>query len=69
MGFAVDDVLALGSGYATVEVAHHDQWAWEFPYVRYRGLLARHGQLAAVAAGLCHKQNCIAAPNPSDGLR
>ena len=36
MGVAVDDLLPLGAGYSTPEVAHHDQWNWTTPYARYR---------------------------------
>jgi hypothetical protein len=46
MGVAVDDIVPLGAGYSTPEVAHHDQWAWTTPYVRYRELLDRGGPLA-----------------------
>lgn len=50
MGLAVDAILPLGAvGYSTPEVAHHDQWAWATPYVRYRTLLERHGPLAQAA--------------------
>jgi broad specificity phosphatase PhoE len=49
MGFAVDDIVAFGSRYATAGVAHHEQWAWELPYVHYRELLVGGGLLAAAA--------------------
>ena len=49
MGFAVDDILPLGAGYSTAEVAHHDQWTWPRPYVRYRELLDGGGPLADAA--------------------
>src|SRR5437660_1339757 len=50
MGYAVAEILPLGGGYVTGEVAKHDQWTWEQPYVRYRELLAASRPLAAVAA-------------------
>jgi broad specificity phosphatase PhoE len=49
MGLAVDDTVELPSGYVPGEVAHHDQWGWERPYLRYAELLGRGGGLAAVA--------------------
>jgi broad specificity phosphatase PhoE len=49
MGFAVDDILAFGSRYATGGVADHEQWAWEQPYRTYRQLLSGGGLLAAAA--------------------
>lgn len=50
MGWAVDDTVELPSGYVPGEVEHHDQWGWPQPYVRYAELIARGGELAAVAA-------------------
>ncbi len=50
MGVAVDDILPLGAGYSTSEVAHHDQWTWRIPYVRYRELIARGGPFADATA-------------------
>ena len=49
MGFAVDAVLPLGSRYASTGIAHHEQWAWDLPYVSYRERLA-HGRSLAAAA-------------------
>jgi broad specificity phosphatase PhoE len=49
MGFAVDEMVELPSGYVPGEVEHHDQWRWSRPYVRYAELLGRAGGLAAVA--------------------
>jgi len=49
MGYAVDDTIDLPSGYVAGEVEHHDQWAWARPYERYAELIARRGELAAVA--------------------
>ena len=50
MGHAVDQLIDLPSGYVPGEVAHHDQWAWPQPYVRYAALIAQGGGLAQVAA-------------------
>jgi broad specificity phosphatase PhoE len=50
MGVAVDDILPLGAGYSTSEVAHHDQWTWTTPNVRYRELIARGGPFADASA-------------------
>lgn len=50
MGLAVDDTVELPSGYVPGEVARHDQWSWERPYLRYAELLGRGGGLAAVAS-------------------
>jgi broad specificity phosphatase PhoE len=49
MGLAVDDTVALPSGYVPGEVEFHEQWTWAQPYVRYAELIARGGGLAAVA--------------------
>jgi broad specificity phosphatase PhoE len=49
MGHAVDELIDLPSGYVP-GVAHHDQWAWPRPYVRYAELIAQGGGLAQVAA-------------------
>jgi hypothetical protein len=46
MGYAVDDTLPMGSGYVG-QVAHHDQWSWPSPFVRYRQLLGEDPVLAA----------------------
>lgn len=34
MGFAVDDTVAMPSGYQPREVAHHEQWSWPRPFLR-----------------------------------
>jgi broad specificity phosphatase PhoE len=49
MGFAVDDTAAMPSGYLPGEVAHHEQWSWPRPFLRYAELIARAQGLAAVA--------------------
>ncbi|SRR6266545_1123650 len=49
MGLAVDDAVEFPSGYVPGEVEFHEQWTWEQPYVRYAGLIARCGGLAAIA--------------------
>jgi broad specificity phosphatase PhoE len=49
MGYAVDDLVDLPSGYVPGEVEHHAQWTWEQPYVRYAELIARGGGIARVA--------------------
>lgn len=48
MGYAVDDAVAMPSGYVPGEVEHHDQWRWPSPYRKYARLIAG-GELAAVA--------------------
>jgi broad specificity phosphatase PhoE len=50
MGYAVDDFLDLPSGYVPGEVAHHDQWTWPQPYVRYAELIAQRGGVSGAAA-------------------
>jgi len=50
MGFAVDELIDLPSGYVPGEVEHHDQWTWTHPYARYAELIAQGGGIAAVAA-------------------
>jgi broad specificity phosphatase PhoE len=50
MGYAVDDLLDLPSGYVPGEVAHHDQWTWSRPYVRYAELIAQGGGVSGAAA-------------------
>lgn len=49
MGYAVDDVVEMPSGYVPGEVAHHDQWRWEAPYQTYAELIGKGGGLAQVA--------------------
>jgi broad specificity phosphatase PhoE len=49
MGYAVDDVIEMPSGYVPGEVDHHDQWRWPRPYRRYARLIARGGDLAEIA--------------------
>lgn len=49
MGVAVDDTVALPSGYVAGEVGFHEQWTWTQPWARYAELIARGGGLAAVA--------------------
>lgn len=48
MGHAVDDTIEMPSGYVPGEVAHHEQWSWPQPYVRYAELLGHAGGLASV---------------------
>jgi broad specificity phosphatase PhoE len=50
MGFAVDDLVEMPSGYIPGEVEHHAGWAWPAPYRRYAELIAQGRGLAAVAA-------------------
>jgi broad specificity phosphatase PhoE len=49
MGLAVDDTVALPSGYVPGEVDHHEQWRWPAPYRVYAERLGRGGGLATVA--------------------
>ena len=49
LGFAVDEQTSWPSGYVAGEVAHHDQWSWDQPFVRYSELLATRRGLARVA--------------------
>jgi broad specificity phosphatase PhoE len=49
MGFAVDELVELPSGYIPGEVEHHAQWDWPHPYVRYAALIAEGGALATAA--------------------
>jgi len=48
MGYAVDDVLPMGSGYVG-GVAHHGQWNWPFPFLQYSQLLDQDSAVAAAA--------------------
>jgi broad specificity phosphatase PhoE len=50
MGFAVDDLVDMPSGYIPGEVEHHAQHTWRHPYCRYAELLAAGGGLAGLAA-------------------
>ncbi len=50
MGHAVDELINLPSGYVPGEVAHHNQWSWPRPYLRYAELIAQGGGVAQVAA-------------------
>ena len=47
MGYGVDEIVDLPSGYLPGQLAHHDQWHWPQPYRRYAELLA----LARVGRG------------------
>src|SRR5581483_10534951 len=49
MGFAVDDIIELPSGYVPGQVGHHQQWTWPEPYVSYAELIGSGGDLAKVA--------------------
>jgi broad specificity phosphatase PhoE len=49
MGYAVDDLIDLPSGYVPGEVAHHDQWTWPRPYVRYAELITQGGGVSGAA--------------------
>jgi broad specificity phosphatase PhoE len=49
MGCCVDEAVDLPSGYVPGEVAHHEQWSWPRPYVRYAELLGHAKGLAAAA--------------------
>jgi broad specificity phosphatase PhoE len=66
MGFAVDDVVDLPSGYVPGEVEHHQQWSWEQPYVQYAELIAGDGALAAVAASLRAALTAVVTSLPED---
>lgn len=48
MGCSVDEAVHLPSGYVSGEVAHHEQWSWPRPYVRYAEMLGHASGLAAV---------------------
>ena len=39
LGFAVDEQISWPSGYVEGVVAHHDQWSWPQPFVRYAELV------------------------------
>ena len=49
MGFAVDEIVDMGSGYIAGEVSHHEQWTWADPFSRYAALVAEGRGLAAFA--------------------
>jgi broad specificity phosphatase PhoE len=48
LGFAVDEQISWPSGYVEGVVAHHDQWSWPQPFVRYAELVRGISGLAAV---------------------
>ena len=50
MGFAVDDIVDLPSGYVPGLLDHHAQWSWPHPYARYAELIAQGGAVAHIAA-------------------
>jgi hypothetical protein len=50
MGHAVDDLLPMSSR-DVGNVAHHDQWSWPSPFLRYRHLLDEDSILAAAVDG------------------
>jgi hypothetical protein len=47
-GLSVDDLLPMGLVYVST-VAHHDQWSWPSPFLRYRELLDEDSTLALAA--------------------
>ncbi|MEU6713567.1 phosphoglycerate mutase family protein [Nonomuraea sp. NPDC046802] len=49
MGFAVDDVVEMPSGYVDGEIARHAQWGWSEPYGRLAEIV-RQGRAAAGVA-------------------
>lgn len=49
LGFAVDERVSWPSGYVKGEVAHHDQWSWQEPFLRYAELMRPGSGLTAVA--------------------
>ena len=49
LGYAVDERVSWPSGYVAGAVAHHDQWSWSQPFVRYAELVQCDSALAAMA--------------------
>jgi broad specificity phosphatase PhoE len=49
MGYAVDEAMALPSGYVDDKIGHHEQWTWPQPYNRYGELLRASVEVRAVA--------------------
>ncbi|TDC44064.1 histidine phosphatase family protein [Micromonospora sp. KC213] len=49
MGYAVDDVVEMPSGYVPGEADHHDQWRWKSPYETYAQLISSQGGVAQAA--------------------
>ena len=70
MGYAVDEVVGMPSGYVPGEVDHHDQWRWPRPYVRYAELLTQQGQLARIAKDQVElwRRVLSAVPDETSGL-
>ncbi|HXH77874.1 hypothetical protein [Nocardioides sp.] len=70
LGVAVDEQVSWPSGYVAGEVAHHDQWSWDQPFVRYAELLAAGRGLAEVAhVHLDHWRRVLAnVPDGGSGL-
>jgi len=66
MGFAVDEIVEMGSGYVG-GVAHHDQWTWKAPYLRYRTLLDTEGPLTVAAAAELDRWRYVLARVPDRG--
>lgn len=55
LGFAVDEQISWPSGYVRGVVAHHDQWSWSKPFLRYAELIQDSVVLASmVEAHLAH---------------
>jgi GNAT superfamily N-acetyltransferase/broad specificity phosphatase PhoE len=48
LGFAVDEQISWPSGYVAGVVAHHEQWSWSQPFVRYAELVRDGSRLATV---------------------
>lgn len=66
LGFAVNEQVSWPSGYVIGQVAHHDQWSWDLPFIRYAELLATGAGLAdVVRVHLAHWQRILS--NVTDG--
>lgn len=67
MGYAVDELVAMPSGYVPGEVDHHDQWRWPQPYVRDAELLREQGGLTRLASGQLQLWRRVLSAIPDDG--
>jgi hypothetical protein len=66
MGYAVDDILPLGSAYVG-KVSHHDQWSWPSAFVQYRRLLDEDSALGAAADFELRLWRSVLGRVPEDG--
>jgi broad specificity phosphatase PhoE len=67
LGWAVDERVSWPSGYVARVVAHHDQWTWSQPFVRYAELVRASSELRGVAETHLHHWRRLLGHVPEGG--